>query len=281
MTRRHVTVSLSGDGGDELFAGYDRYFWAESIWRITGRMPQTLRHRVARLLTGLSPARIDRISALLPRRIRPPRAGDKSHKLASTLRLDSVDAVYRRLLSHWTEPECLVLGSTEPRGVVWDESLPSDFADFLPRAQFLDLVTYLPDDILTKLDRASMAVSLEARVPLLDHRIVEFAWRLPLDFKVHGGQTKWILRQVLYRHVPRRLIERPKMGFGVPLDAWLRGPLREWAEGLLDERRLHQDGYLDAAPIRQKWSEHLSGHRNWHYLLWDVLMFQAWRERWR
>jgi asparagine synthase (glutamine-hydrolysing) len=281
MTRRHVTVALSGDGGDELFAGYDRYFWAESIWRITGRLPQALRHRVARLLTGLSPAHIDRISALLPRRIRPPRAGDKSHKLASTLRLDSVDAVYRRLLSHWTEPEQLVLGSAEPSGIVWDESLPSDFPDFVPRAQFLDLVTYLPDDILTKVDRASMAVSLEARVPLLDHRIVEFAWRLPLDLKVRGGQTKWILRQVLYRHVPRHLIERPKMGFGVPIDAWLRGPLREWAEGLLDERRLRQDGYLDPAPIRQKWAEHLSGHRNWHYLLWDVLMFQAWRERWR
>ncbi len=281
MTRRHVTVSLSGDGGDELFAGYARYFWAESIWRVTGRMPQALRHRLAGLLTRLSPAQIDRIFAFLPRRIRPPRAGDKSHKLASTLRLDSVDAVYRRLLSHWTEPERLVLGSTEPKGVVWDESLPSDFPDFLPRAQFLDLVTYLHDDILTKVDRASMAVSLEARVPLLDHRIVELAWRLPLDLKVRGRQTKWILRQVLYRHVPRHLIERPKMGFGVPIDAWLRGPLREWAEGLLDERRLRQDGYLDAAPIRQKWAEHLSGHRNWHYLLWDVLMFQAWRERWR
>jgi asparagine synthase (glutamine-hydrolysing) len=185
------------------------------------------------------------------------------------------------MLTHWTEPERLVLNSTEPKGILWDESVANDFPDFVPRAQFLDLTTYLPDDILTKVDRASMAVGLEARVPLLDHRVVEFAWRLPMDFKVRGGETKWILRQVLYRYVPRRLIERPKMGFGVPIDIWLRGPLRDWAEDLLDERRLQQDGYLDPAPIRQKWAEHLSGHCNWHFLLWDVLMFQAWRERWR
>jgi asparagine synthase (glutamine-hydrolysing) len=280
MTRRHVTVSLSGDGGDELFAGYARYFWAESIWRVAGRIPEEWRLRAAGWLTKLSPTRIDQIAAVLPLRMRPPRAGDKSHKLASTLHLDSVDAVYRRLLSQWTEPELVVLGAAEPKGIVWDESLPDDFPDFVPRAQFLDLVTYLPDDVLTKVDRASMAVSLEVRVPLLDHRIVEFAWRLPLALKVRDGQTKWILRQVLYRHVPRELIERPKMGFGVPIDAWLRGPLREWAESLLDERRLRQDGYLNPAPIRQKWAEHLSGHRNWHYLLWDVLMFQAWRQKW-
>jgi len=281
MTRQHVTVSLSGDGGDELFAGYDRYFWAESFWRVTGRIPETWRSRIASLLTRLSPSQIDQIASLVPPRIRPPRVGDKSHKLASTLKLDSIDGVYRRLISHWTEPERVVLGATEPKGIVWDESLADDFPEFVPRAQFLDLVTYLPDDILTKLDRASMAVSLEARVPLLDHRVVELAWRLPLAFKVRNGQTKWILRQVLYRYVPPHLIERPKMGFGVPIDSWLRGPLREWAESVLEERRLREDGYLDPEPIRQKWTEHLSGHRNWHYLLWNVLMFQAWRERWR
>jgi asparagine synthase (glutamine-hydrolysing) len=235
---------------------------------------------VAGWLTKLSPTRIDQIAALLPLRVRPPRAGEKSHKLANTLRLDGVDAVYRRMLSHWEEPELLVPGASEPKGVLWDENLAKEFPNFVSRAQFLDLVTYLPDDILTKVDRASMAVGLEARVPLLDHRVVELAWRLPFALKVRDGQGKWILRQVLYKYVPPELIERPKMGFGVPIDVWLCGPLREWAESLLDERRLRQDGYLDPAPIRQKWLEHLSGQRSWHYLLWDVLMFQAWKERW-
>ena len=185
MTRRHVTVALSGDGGDELFAGYDRYFWAESIWRAVGGIPERWRERLAGLLTRFSPATVDRIAAFVPSRWRPPHPGDKSQKLARTLRLDSVDAVYRRLLSHWEEPERLVLGATEPKGILWDESLAQDFLEFIPRAQFLDLVTYLPDDILTKVDRASMAVGLEARVPLLDHRVVELAWRLPFSLKVH------------------------------------------------------------------------------------------------
>ena len=280
MTRRHVTVALSGDGGDELFAGYDRYFWAESIWRAVGGIPERWRERLAGLLTRFSPATVDRIAAFVPSRWRPPHPGDKSQKLARTLRLDSVDAVYRRLLSHWEEPERLVLGATEPKGILWDESLAQEFLEFIPRAQLLDLVTYLPDDILTKVDRASMAVGLEARVPLLDHRVVELAWRLPFSLKVHKGQRKWLLRRVLSRYVPTELVERPKMGFGVPIDTWLRGPLRDWAEDLLDERRLGQEGFFDPQLVREKWLEHLSGHRNWHYHLWDVLMFQAWRARW-
>jgi asparagine synthase (glutamine-hydrolysing) len=195
------------------------------------------------------------------------------------LRLDSADAVYRRLVSHW-EPSEIMPQAAEPRSILDDATVAKDFPDLLERMQFLDLVTYLPDDILTKVDRASMAVALEARVPLIDHRVVEFAWRLPENVKVRNGTSKWLLRQVLYRHVPPELIERPKMGFGIPLGEWLRGPLRDWAETLLNEQRLRQAGLLDAGMVRRYWADHLDGRRNWQYLLWDVLMLEAWRERW-
>jgi asparagine synthase (glutamine-hydrolysing) len=216
---------------------------------------------------------------MVPRRWRPSQAGDKMHKLASIMMGDE-HALYRRLISHWEDPEQIVLGSEERKGIVWDKAVAEIVPDFTERMQYLDTLTYLPDDILTKVDRSSMAVSLEARVPLLDHRVVEMAWRLPRRMKIRDGQSKWVLRQVLYRHVPRQLIERPKMGFGVPIHAWLRGSLREWAEELLGENELRSDGILDPVPIREKWREHLSGHRNWQYHLWDVLMFQAWKRRW-
>ena len=279
MTRRHVTVALSGDGGDELFAGYNRYFWGEALWRRLGRLPGGARRAGAGLLTALPPSAWDRLFAAVPVRLRPPQAGDKLHKLADVLRLPDQAALYRRLVSHWEEPASLVPGASEA-GIPWDLMADPKMPDFVERMQRLDTVTYLPDDILTKVDRASMAVALEARVPLLDHRVVEFAWRLPMTQKIRGGDGKWLLRQVLHRYVPRELIERPKMGFGVPIDVWLRGPLRDWAEALLDERRLRAEGFLDPAPIRRRWAEHLSGARNWQYPLWDVLMFQAWRERW-
>ena len=278
LTRNHVTVALSGDGGDELFAGYNRYFWAEALWRKLQLLPKPARRGMAMILHALPPAHWDRIFGIVPSRLRPRLAGDKLHKLADLFALSDRDALYRQLLTHWDAPASLVHGGKEPTGILWDTDLANEFSDFTERMQFLDSVTYLPDDILTKVDRASMQVGLEARVPLLDHRVVEFVWRLPRTMKVRRGKGKWLLRQILDRYVPRALVERPKMGFGVPIDSWLRGPLRDWGETLLAERRLREEGFFKPEPIRRKWQEHLSGKRNWQYLLWDVLMFQAWLE---
>lgn len=280
MTRRHVTVALSGDGGDELFAGYNRYQMATRFGHGLTLLPRAVRHGIAAGIAALSPERWSRLLAPLPAKLRPAQAGDKMHKFAAALATDDADALYRRLVSHW-EPADVVPGAREHRGILWDAGVAKDFPNLLDRMQFLDLVTYLPDDILTKVDRASMAVALEARVPLIDHRVVEFAWRLPHALKIRNGKSKWLLRQVLYRHVPETLIERPKMGFGIPLGEWLRGPLRDWAEALLDPRQLAEEGLLDVARVRATWDQHLSGHRNWQYMLWNVLMLQAWRQRWR
>ena len=279
MTRQHVTVALSGDGGDEVFAGYNRYQLATGRWRGLSLLPRAVRHGMAATLTGISAERWSRLLALLPARMRPAQIGEKLHKLASIMTLEDGDAAYRQLVSHW-EPEQLLAGVAEPRGILWDASIAEDIPTLLERMQLLDLITYLPDDILTKVDRASMAVGLEARVPLLDHRVVEFSWRLPSSAKIRNGKSKWLLRQVLDRHVPRDLIERPKMGFGIPLGEWLRGPLRDWAEALLSEKRLREGGVLDPVRVRQHWNEHLQGSRNWQHQLWDVLMLEAWRDRW-
>jgi asparagine synthase (glutamine-hydrolysing) len=279
MTRKYVTVALSGDGGDELFAGYNRYQFAQDSWRKLSFLPRSVRHGIGCAITRISPSTWDRLAALLPGRIRPRQTGDKAHKLASLLGLENDAALYRRLVTHW-EPSQLMPDVAEAKGVLWDTAVAEEFPDLLDRMQFLDLVTYLPDDILTKVDRASMAVALEARVPLIDHRVVEFAWRLPQRVKIRDGKSKWLLRQVLDRHVPNELIDRPKMGFGIPLAEWLRGPLRDWAEALLDERRLREAGLVDARQVRKYWAEHIEGSRNWQYLLWDVLMLEAWRERW-
>ena len=280
LTRRHVTVSLSGDGGDELFGGYNRYFWAAELWRKLGWLPTPLRAALAGLLTTLPPAAWDgvfsRVGRFLPTGLRYSEPGQKLHKLAETLTFRRPEEIYWGLVSHWKQPADIVAGAKEPVTVLTDANAWANVREFEHRMMYWDLVSYLPDDILVKVDRAAMGVSLETRVPFLDHRLVEFAWRLPLEFKLRSGVTKWLLRQVLYRYVPPELIERPKMGFGVPIDSWLRGPLRGWAESLLDERRMAQEGFLNPAPIRKKWAEHLAGRRNWSQHLWSVLMFQAW-----
>ena len=282
LARRHVTVSLSGDAGDELFGGYNRYRWGEAIRRCVGWLPPAGRSTLSGAIQAVPPAAWDGVmgalSFALPQRMRPKAAGDKLHKLARLLSRDSEAELYEALVSHWSAD--LVRGARQAP-VSWTRcSVPDRLRTLPERMMYLDALGYLPDDILVKLDRASMAVSLESRVPLLDHRVVELAWRLPLDMKIRNGQSKWLLRRVLYRYVPRELIERPKMGFGIPLDSWLRGPLRDWAESLLDPARLVREGFFQPDPIRKRWTEHLSGARNWQHHIWGVLMFQAWLERW-
>jgi asparagine synthase (glutamine-hydrolysing) len=281
MARRHVTVGLSGDGGDELFGGYNRHVWSNRIWDAVGWLPSSARYALAGAIRIVSPESWDKFwsvcAPFLPGKAKHRNPGFKLHKIADMLPVKDREALYVRHASHWADPGDVVIGGTEQNSAHL-EGLQEKLPDFIQQMMFRDSVTYLPDDILTKVDRASMAVSLEARVPFLDHRVVEFAWSLPAQFKVRDGQGKWLLRQLLYRYVPPQLIDRPKMGFGIPLGTWLRGPLRDWAESLLDERRLLIEGFFNPAPIRKMWSEHLAGRGLWQYHLWDVLMFQAWLE---
>jgi asparagine synthase (glutamine-hydrolysing) len=267
LARRHVTVSLSGDGGDELFGGYNRYFLGTRIWKNIQRLPKHLRQAAA---NGID---LFKNSGLLS-------LSDIPRKTSEMLVASIPEVIYLDLVSHWKQPEKVVIDGKEPPTHFTDSAQWAKTSIFSEKMMSHDLVTYLPDDILAKIDRASMGTSLEARAPFLDdHETVELAWKLPLDMKIRDGKGKWILRQVLYRHVPHEMIERPKMGFGVPIDSWLRGPLRSWTENLLDEKRLRQESYLNPEPILQKWREHLSGKRNWQYYLWDVLIFQAWLEK--
>ncbi|MDB5309377.1 MAG: asnB 1 [Gemmataceae bacterium] len=279
LAARSVTVSLSGDGGDELFGGYSWYFQARRIWDIVGRVPKSLRRLAATALGAVSPRLWNRILPLLRPVVSRHVTGDRVHKFATLLRdVNGPDSVYRSLMTRWTGPPPIVHGACEPRTVLTDEASWPRLGGLIDRAMYVDAVTYLPDNTLAKVDRASMAVGLESRAPFLDHRVMEFAWRLPPAMKVRGSRGKWALRQVLYRYVPPALIERPKMGFCVPIDSWLRGPLAEWAHGLLAEKRLREEGVFDPAPVRRKWREHLSGVGNWQHQLWCVLMFQAWLE---
>lgn len=278
LARQHVTVSLSGDAGDELFCGYNRYQMTNDLWSKISLAPSPLRALAAKGISSIAPKQWDRIARFIPGATRYSAVGDKLHKGASVLVSRTVDQLYLGMVSHLSNPADWVIGGKEPLTQLTGNHTVLNELGSVERMMALDAVSYLPDDILVKVDRAAMGVSLESRVPFLDHRLVEFAWSLPITYKLHNGQTKWPLREVLYRHVPRELIDRPKMGFGIPLHDWLRGPLRNWAEELLGAERLRREGYFQPEPIRQKWAEHLSGKRNWAYLLWNVLMFQAWLE---
>ncbi|MBV8270175.1 MAG: asparagine synthase (glutamine-hydrolyzing) [Planctomycetaceae bacterium] len=280
LARRSVTVSLSGDGGDELFAGYSRYRHIIRLWDRIKRIPMVSRRGIAAVLMAVPPAGWDRVLGMarpvLARGLGVSLDGERVHRLADLVaRAEGPEDLYLKAVQTRC-PDPSVLGATRPRMRITDRMAWTGFADPIHAMMLLDQITYLPDDILVKVDRASMGVSLESRAPFLDHRVVEFAWQLPMAMKVRGGRGKWLLRQVLYRYVPRDLVERPKIGFGVPLGAWLRGPLRDWAESLLEERRLRAEGYFDPAPIRQRWEEQLAGRRDWQRSLWPILMFQAW-----
>ncbi len=261
-----------------------RYFWGERIWRKIAWLPVPIRRGVARAVAAVPTSNWDslygRLDFMLSDKLRIAQPGDKLHKLSERMAaVRDVDDLYFNLVSEWRQPAEVVIGGTEPSTLLTDRTAWPKRLGPEHRMMYLDTMSYLPDDILAKVDRAAMGVSLETRVPLLDHRVVEFAWRLPLSMKIRGGQGKWILRQILYKYVPQKLIERPKMGFGVPVSAWLRGPLREWAGALLDKSRLEREGFFHPAPIRQKWDEHLSRQRDWQQSLWSLLMFQAWLER--
>ena len=286
--RQHVTVALSGDAGDELFGGYNRYFWGQRIWKKFAWMPYPVRQAMGKAIGAVPVVGWDYVShALLPSSKSIVQAGDKAHKLAARLcGVRNLDDLYLSLMSQWQDPALVVRGDDggmviEPASLLADPLLESDLAGVANsplRMMYRDSMTYLPDDILCKVDRAAMAVGLETRVPFLDHRLAELAWQLPLGMKIRGGHGKWALRQVLYKYVPRELLDRPKTGFGIPINKWLLGPLRPWAESLLDEKRLQTEGYFYPALIRQKWDEHLTGRSDHTASLWAVLMFQSWLE---
>jgi len=285
LARQDVTVSLSGDGGDELFAGYTQAYSMRHLWNKLETVPDTLRSLTGSVIQGVPNSiysMLDSpISKLLKNYGHEGSSGpEKLEKVSEILKIPDFEAYFKRVRSHWVD-DGIVLGNPEKAKTIFESHRAKNIStDYLERMMFIDLNSYLPDDILVKLDRASMAVSLESRVPLLDHRIVEFAWKLPLNFRPSEPKSKELLRSVLYRHVPKELIERPKKGFGIPVGEWLRGPLRDWTEALIDQKQLENDGFFNPEMIHSKWKEHLEGGKDWGHYLWDVLMFQAWHERW-
>jgi asparagine synthase (glutamine-hydrolysing) len=279
MARQHVTVALSGDGADELFGGYNRYMVAQRWWPRVSHWPQPLRQALANNILNTSAARWDAryasVSQRVPRLRGYSAVGLKLHKAAAgVLAAASVADMHRKLVSAWHDPQALVLGSTEPADRAW----PLDGLDAAQAMALMDQTGYMPDDILVKVDRASMQVSLETRAPFLDHRVVDLSWRLSPSQKIRGRRSKWLLRQLLNQYVPAALIDRPKQGFAVPVADWLRGPLKDWGGDLLNHARLTNQGLLNASLVQKRWDEHQRGTRDHHAALWAVLMFQNWLE---
>lgn len=279
MARQHVTVSLSGDAGDEIFCGYNRYILTDRMWGQLSRIPTFMRTAAAKCLTSVTVNNWNKVNQLLPAVYKMPNLGDKLHKAAGVLAAKSADELYQGLVSHWDRPEAVVIGGKEPATLLTKRTLNKSIPQDIPRMMAMDTLTYLPDDILVKVDRAAMFVSLEGRVPFLDHRVAEYAWSMPMEHKLKNGVSKYCLRQILYKYVPQHLIERPKSGFAVPIAEWLRGPLKPWAEQLLAPTRLRQEGFFVAEQVQTLWEEHQSGAKNWQHHLWDILMFQNWYEK--
>lgn len=276
VARREVTVALSGDGGDEIFGGYNRYVLGEKIRRYRQRIPLLARRIAASGILAISPSTWDSLLGLLPVSRQLRHGGEKLHKLAAVISADGERDMYDRMTTFWLDG--LPISKPRERDMDLENAVWSSAYPFQEKMMLSDTLSYLPDDILVKVDRAAMGFSLETRAPFLDHRLFEFAWSIPLSYRIRGKQGKSLLREILYRHVPRELIERPKTGFSLPIGDYLRGPLREWAESLLSEKRLSQEGYFDVARVRAVWEQHLSGKVNRQYDIWSVLMFQAWLE---
>ena len=278
LTKQHVKVAISGDGGDELFCGYNRYKMSEKFSSIFRFMPFSLRKTLASTIQSISPHNLDKISRFIPILDQPTNFGDKIHKGADVLNTKNFSDIYYTLCSHWKNPTEIVLNSKGP-GTLLTKFKPNiNYLNTQQQMMALDFLTYLPDDILVKVDRAAMASSLETRVPFLDHNLIEYVFKIPHSLKFRNGHGKWILKKILNQYVPKSLTQRPKVGFEIPLGSWLRGPLRDWAENLLNEKRLNQENFFNTKLVRDKWLEHLNGKKNWQYHLWDILMFQAWLE---